>query len=88
MMILQLEQLMLKYNKTPEGIKAKEMLKVIKTDLKAELLDANGNPIQKKRQQPLAPNSSIQNTPDNNPALVPQKIQDIPQTKKNKEKLN
>ena len=44
-MILQLEQLMLNYNKTPEGIKAKEMLKVLKSELKVEKFDANGNPI-------------------------------------------
>ena len=46
-MILQLEQLMLNYSKTPEGIKAKEMLQFLKSDLKVEQLDANGNPINK-----------------------------------------
>ncbi len=46
-MILQLEQLMLNYPKTPEGIKAKEMLKFLKSDIKVEQLDANGNPINK-----------------------------------------
>ena len=46
-MILQLEQLMLNYPKTPEGIKAKEMLQFLKSDLKVEQLDANGNPINK-----------------------------------------
>lgn len=46
-MILQLEQLMLNYPKTPEGIKAKEMLQFLKSDLKVEQLDAKGNPINK-----------------------------------------
>ena len=46
-MILQLEQIMLNYPKTPEGIKAKEMLQFLKSDLKVEQLDANGNPINK-----------------------------------------
>ena len=46
-MILQLEQLMLNYPKTLEGIKAKEMLQFLKSDLKVEQLDANGNPINK-----------------------------------------
>ena len=46
-MILQLEQLMLNYPKTPEGIKAKEMLQFLKSDLKVEQLDVNGNPINK-----------------------------------------
>lgn len=46
-MILQLEQLMLNYPKTPEGIKAKEMLQFLKSGLKVEQLDANGNPINK-----------------------------------------
>lgn len=44
-MILQLEQLMLNYAKTPEGQKAAEMLKSIKSDLKVELRDAQGNPV-------------------------------------------
>lgn len=46
-MILQLEQIMLNYPKTPEGIKAKEMLQFLKSDLKVEQLDVNGNPINK-----------------------------------------
>lgn len=46
-MIIQLEQVMLNYPKTPEGIKAKEMLQFLKSDLKVEQLDANGNPINK-----------------------------------------
>ena len=41
-MILQLEQLMLNFGKTPEGLKASEMLKTIKSDLKPELFDNTG----------------------------------------------
>ena len=51
-MILQLEQLMLNYGKTPEGIKAAEMLKNLKSDLKIELFDANGNPINNTLNKP------------------------------------
>ena len=52
-MILQLEQLMLNYGKTPEGIKAKEMLKFLKSELKVEQFDANGNPITTENQKPV-----------------------------------
>ena len=51
-MILQLEQLMLNYGKTPEGIKAAEMLKNLKSDLKIEQFDANGNPINNTLNKP------------------------------------
>lgn len=44
-MILQLEQIVLNYPKTQEGIKAKEMLKYLKSDLKVESTDQEGNPI-------------------------------------------
>ena len=40
-MILQLEQLMLNYAKTPEGIKQKEMLQYLKSDIKVEQFDDN-----------------------------------------------
>jgi hypothetical protein len=36
-MILQLEQIALNYSKTPEGIKAKEMLNYLKSDLSSRL---------------------------------------------------
>lgn len=42
-MILQLEQIALNYDKTPEGKKAKELLKYLKTDVKMEFTDENGN---------------------------------------------
>ncbi len=81
-MILQLEQLMLKYSKTPEGAKAKDMLKVIKSDLKVELFDANGNPLQQKEQPSLAPAPVSNPFSNNGSTLVPQKIQAIPVNKK------
>lgn len=52
-MILQLEQIVLNYAKTPEGIKAKELLKYLKSDAKLELTDDTGNAIsQRPEQQP------------------------------------
>ena len=51
-MILQLEQLMLNYGKTPEGMKAAEMLKNLKSDLKIEQFDASGNPINNTLNKP------------------------------------
>lgn len=49
-MILQLEQLVLNYAKTPEGIKAKEMLNYLKSDLKFQATDNKGNTIQNNQQ--------------------------------------
>lgn len=63
-MILQLEQLMLNYAKTPEGIKAKEMLQYLKSDLKVEQFDANGNPIPQGNQSSVEPNNDV-NVPQN-----------------------
>jgi tetratricopeptide (TPR) repeat protein len=42
-MILQLEQIVLNYSKTPEGIKAKEMLNYLKSDLAFQATDTKGN---------------------------------------------
>lgn len=50
-MILQLEQIVLNYAKTPEGIKAKELLKYLKSDVKLELTDDTGNVVSQKPQQ-------------------------------------
>ena len=44
-MILQLEQIALNYSKTPEGIKAKEMLNYLKSELKFLPTDQKGNTI-------------------------------------------
>ena len=52
-MILQLEQIALNYAKTPEGLKAIDMLKYLKSDLKLELTDDSGNLIENQAQ--LAP---------------------------------
>lgn len=49
-MILQLEQIVLNYAKTPEGIKAKELLKYLKSDAKLELTDDSGNVVSQKPQ--------------------------------------
>lgn len=50
-MILQLEQIVLNYAKTPEGIKAKELLKYLKSDAKLELTDETGNVISQNPQE-------------------------------------
>lgn len=42
-MILQLEQIALNYSKTPEGIKAKEMLNYLKSELSFQATDNKGN---------------------------------------------
>ncbi len=50
--------------KTPEGIKAKEMLQYLKSDIKVEQFDDNGNPISPKNEPAVAPqnvNSSTTN---------------------------
>ncbi|MDH6251602.1 tetratricopeptide (TPR) repeat protein [Chryseobacterium sp. H1D6B] len=44
-MILQLEQIVLNYSKTPEGIKAKEMLNYLKSDLAFQATDTKGNAV-------------------------------------------
>ncbi|WP_417428093.1 tetratricopeptide repeat protein [Halpernia sp.] len=44
-MILQLEQIALNYAKTPEGEKAREMLKYLKSDISVEMTDENGKKI-------------------------------------------
>jgi len=49
-MILQLEQIVLNYGKTPEGKKAKDLLKYLKSDVKLELTDESGNAISQKPQ--------------------------------------
>lgn len=47
-MILQLEQIVLNYGNTPEGIKAKQILKHLKSDVQLELTDDQGSAIIKK----------------------------------------
>ncbi|SHL94617.1 type IX secretion system periplasmic lipoprotein PorW/SprE [Chryseobacterium polytrichastri] len=52
-MILQLEQIALNYAKTPEGIKAKEMLNYLKSELSFQETDNKGNTLQKPGSKPL-----------------------------------
>ncbi len=61
-MILQLEQISLNYAKTPEGEKAAEMLKYLKSDLQVESLDETGNVI--NANQPAVPNEDQKEMPD------------------------
>ena len=50
-MILQLEQIVLNYGNTPEGKKAKDLLKFLKSDVKLELTDESGNTISQNSTQ-------------------------------------
>ena len=50
-MILQLEQIALNYGNTPEGKKAKDLLKFLKSDVKLELTDDSGNTISQNSTQ-------------------------------------
>ncbi|WP_312084625.1 type IX secretion system periplasmic lipoprotein PorW/SprE [Epilithonimonas hominis] len=50
-MILQLEQIALNYGNTPEGKKAKDLLKFLKSDVKMELTDESGNTISQNSTQ-------------------------------------
>ena len=61
-MILQLEQIALNYSKTPEGIKAKEMLNYLKSDLAFQATDNKGNTL--PPQQPNSQNSNIGSPPN------------------------
>jgi len=63
-MILQLEQVVLNYAKTPEGVKAKEMLNYLKSDLSFQPTDNKGNGIP---QNPSVPNQPNQNNMLQNP---------------------
>lgn len=49
-MILQLEQIVLNYGKTPEGEKAKEMLNYLKSDIAFQSTDNKGNIVQQNTQ--------------------------------------
>lgn len=85
-MILQLEQLMLNYGKTPEGIKAKEMLKFLKSELKVEQFDVNGNPITTENQKPTEqePQPITESDPQlNGTPVIEQPVQNNLPTSKN-----
>ncbi|WP_164463261.1 tetratricopeptide repeat protein [Chryseobacterium sp. G0201] len=74
-MILQLEQIALNYGKTPEGIKAKEMLNYLKSELSFQETDNKGNTIQKPGTNPLQQPSSMNM---NNPGQINNSTNAIP----------
>ncbi|PIF43829.1 tetratricopeptide repeat protein [Chryseobacterium sp. 52] len=88
-MILQLEQIALNYSKTPEGIKAKEMLNYLKSELSFQATDNKGNSLP---QQPGTTAQPVQNqsnnipqNPDNSQLL--QSLQEVtPPKSENKQK--
>lgn len=61
-MILQLEQIALNYSKTPEGIKAKEMLNYLKSELAFQETDNRGNSLQKPGSVPVQQSSQNNNS--------------------------
>ncbi|WES96354.1 tetratricopeptide repeat protein [Chryseobacterium arthrosphaerae] len=62
-MILQLEQIALNYSKTPEGVRAKEMLNYLKSDLSFQPTDNKGNIVP---QQPSAPTQPVNSQDEGN----------------------
>ncbi|REC59995.1 tetratricopeptide repeat protein [Chryseobacterium pennae] len=62
-MILQLEQIVLNYSKTPEGIRAKEMLNYLKSDLSFQATDNKGNSIQQPPGSPTPSSNKSKNVP-------------------------
>ena len=76
-MILQLEQIALNYSKTPEGIRAKEMLVYLKSDLSFQATDNKGNAIpQQPAGAPVQPNAQNTGVPQMNNGKV-QKLDNI-----------
>ncbi|SIS36239.1 protein involved in gliding motility SprE [Chryseobacterium shigense] len=65
-MILQLEQIALNYSKTPEGVKAKEMLNYLKSELSFQATDNKGNSLP---QQPGIPGQPVQNQDNSIPQM-------------------
>ncbi|WP_223598170.1 lipopolysaccharide assembly protein LapB [Chryseobacterium sp. GVT01B] len=66
-MILQLEQIALNYSKTPEGIRAKEMLVYLKSDLSFQATDNKGNAVpQQPGGAPVQPNAQNTGIPQMN----------------------
>jgi len=65
-MILQLEQIALNYTKTPEGIKAKEMLNYLKSDIKFQATDNKGNTVPQNKVN----NNVVPQQPNNTPQQV------------------
>jgi hypothetical protein len=85
-MILQLEQIVLNYGKTPEGEKAKEMLNYLKSDISFQPTDNKGNvmvqnnvnnvnnPPQQPSSQPLN-NNGVPQKPGSGQMMNPQQGQ-------------
>lgn len=70
-MILQLEQIALNYSKTPEGVRAKEMLNYLKSDLSFQATDNKGNSIpQQPSGAPVQPNTQNTGAPQMNSGKV------------------
>ncbi len=82
-MILQLEQIALNYARTPEGEKAEEMLKYLKSELEIEITDESGNKMKTPAATPIPPTDmDVPPVPGkmNEPApLRPRRTQDTPQ---------
>ncbi|KFF14314.1 gliding motility protein [Chryseobacterium soli] len=86
-MILQLEQVVLNYAKTPEGVKAKEMLNYLKSDLSFQPTDNKGNGIPQNPGVPNQPNNQnniLQNPGTSATDIQPQQSPMSP----NQQKLN
>ena len=77
-MILQLEQIALNYSKTPEGIRAKEMLNYLKSDLSFQATDNKGNAISQQPGVPTQPPGiNNNNVPQMNGNGMPKKPQSL-----------
>lgn len=90
-MILQLEQVALNYSKTPEGIKAKEMLNYLKSELSFQATDNKGNAVPQQPMGVPAQPDQIQNNgnmPQSPPGSIntgmPQSSDSQPKPMKNK----
>lgn len=70
-MILQLEQIALNYTKTPEGIKAKEMLNYLKSEIKFQPTDNKGNAIPQQTNNVPQQQMGTVNGSDNKPPKKP-----------------
>ncbi|WP_143093376.1 type IX secretion system periplasmic lipoprotein PorW/SprE [Halpernia frigidisoli] len=92
-MILQLEQIALNYSKTSEGLKAKEMLKYLKSDITIEKTDDNGavisdKPVQQTTtiDQPVTdPNggTEVRGIPSNSQKIGPPELKNRPKSPTN-----
>ncbi|WP_454047850.1 type IX secretion system periplasmic lipoprotein PorW/SprE [Chryseobacterium sp. Marseille-Q8038] len=76
-MILQLEQIALNYSKTSEGIRAKEMLNYLKSDLSFQATDNKGNSIPERPSgAPVQPSTQNTGIPQMNNGKV-QKLENV-----------